>query len=118
MSNGTGTGTATQQALLHIAAREAQGAHLDTGKILAMLLEGVEEVDPIGAIIDSQDRGAERLELIIRMLRDIRADVRDLKANSEVMMAETATLRTQLDDVYAKLADVTLGQTSAAQSPR
>lgn len=113
MSNGTGTGTATQQALLQIAAREAQGAHLDTGKILAMLLESGDEIDPIGTIIESQDRGAERLELIIRMLRDIRADVGLLKANSEVMMAETMTLRSQLDVVYGKLANVTLRQTSA-----
>ena len=114
MSNGTGTGTAARPDLLQIAAREAQGAHFDTGEIMKMLLESGDEIDPIGAIIESQGREAERLELIFRMLRDIRADVRDLKTSSEVMMAETATLRSQLDVVYGKLADVAPGQTSAA----
>ncbi|WP_227437694.1 hypothetical protein [Methylobacterium sp. W2] len=118
MSNSMASAPATHPDLIRIAATEAQGAHIDTGQILKLLMEGGEEADPIGAIIDSQDRGAERLELIIRMLMELQGDVSQLRANSDVMMTDIQTLRTQLNVVYGKLANATLRPASSAGSPQ
>jgi hypothetical protein len=100
MSSGTGNTDGAPTNWAHIAAYEAQGAHIDTGKILKLLQEGNEEADPIATIIDGQDRATSRLKQILEMLQKFDKDLQELRTEQLRQGGEIAALRQQSDDIH------------------
>ncbi|MGU3559424.1 hypothetical protein [Methylobacterium radiotolerans] len=97
MSTGTGPKSGPPPDYAHIAAYEAQGAHRNTVKLLEIIREGSEEADPIGTIIDGQDRASSRLKQIMELLQAMWAE-------QQKQAADLTVLRQQVGEIHPVLA--------------
>lgn len=97
MSTGTGPKGGPPPDYAHIAAYEAHGAHSNTIKLLEIIREGSDEADPIGTIIDGQDRASSRLKQIMELLQA-------MSAEQQRQAGDLTVLRQQVGEIHPVLA--------------
>lgn len=100
MSNGTGNTGGPPTNWAHVAANAATAAHRDTGEILKLLWEAGEEADPIGTIIDGQDRASKRLKQILELLHALGTDLQAVRDEQLRQGEEIAVLRRESGDIH------------------
>lgn len=96
MSTGTGPQGDPPPDYSRIAAYQAQGAHTNTIELLRIIREGSDEADPIGTIIDGQDRASSRLKQIMELLQA-------MSAEQQRQAGDLTVLRKQVGEIHLVL---------------
>ena len=116
--------------------REALGAHRNTNKLMEMLLERLDEADPLGAISEGQLLTIERQVKVLDLLRQVLHELGELQTmqgghglEMQALRTEVQTLRTEIqaemkplrsrcDETYALLVRVTRPAAPSTASPK